>query len=231
MRLLAACCSTISTTSAETKSLALPSFLATVIAPSELLQLLDSELSGPSPKFLDGDLGVLQLDGGRYVPACAGVVPRRVLDYIEAEGGIGGTTLLARFGAPPYGYTANVVRACVAGLLRAASIEPIAKQTFSCCNEPRFISAFKETGADAAIVIGMETHVCVFQTVRDLCGRGVRVDVPIDGVCSRREDHRQTGLELCARAGAVRTTAETVLFDWMVQSGTDTFKKLAKLVR
>jgi len=119
----------------------------------------------------------------------------------------------------------------LAGLLEAAGVKPIAKQTFSCCAEPRFIAAFKESGADAAIVIGMETHVCVFQTVRDLQARGVRVDVPIDGVASRRDDHRRAGLDLCARAGAVITTAETLLFDWMVQSGTDTFKALAKLVR
>ena len=112
-----------------------------------------------------------------------------------------------------------------------AGVSPIDKTAFSGCNEPRFVQALKDCGADAAIVLGMETHICVFQTVRDLCARGLRVDVPIDGVASRREDHRQVGLELCAKAGANITTAETVLFDWMVQSGTDTFKALSKLVR
>src|SRR5690606_34292982 len=104
-----------------------------------------------------------------------------------------------------------------------AGVTPIDKTAFSGCNEPRFLEALDESGADAAIVLGMETHICVFQTVRDLCARGLRVDVPIDGVASRRDDHRQIGLELCAKAGANVTTTETVLFDWMVQSGTDTF--------
>ncbi len=99
-----------------------PHFVATQIQPSELLQMVDAELSGPSPKFLAGDLGILELDSGRYVPACSGVVPRRVQEYIDAEGGLGGTTLLAHFGGPPYGYTANVVKACVAGLLRAGKV-------------------------------------------------------------------------------------------------------------
>jgi hypothetical protein len=99
-----------------------PHLVATTMTPAELSQLLEGELSGPSPKFLGGDLGILELDSGRYVPACSGVVPRRVQEYIEAEGGIGGTTLLARFGAPPYGYTVNVVKACVAGLLRAGKL-------------------------------------------------------------------------------------------------------------
>lgn len=99
-----------------------PHFIASQVQPSELMQLVEAELSGPSPKFLAGELGILELDSGRYVPACAGVVPRRVQEHIEAEGGLGGTTLLAHFGGPPYGYTANVVKACVAGLLRAGKL-------------------------------------------------------------------------------------------------------------
>ncbi len=107
----------------------------------------------------------------------------------------------------------------------------IEKLTFSACAEPQFVHAFKETSADAAIVIGMEAHICVFQTVRDLIGRGVAVSVPFDGVLSRCEDHRRIGIDLCQKAGATITTAETILFDWLVQAGTDTFRRLSKLVR
>lgn len=116
-------------------------------------------------------------------------------------------------------------------LIEQSGARVIDKLTFSGCNEPRFIQAIKESGAEAAVVLGMETHICVFQTVRDLAARGMRVDVPIDGVASRLEDHRQVGLDLCAKAGATLTTAETIVFDWMVQSGTETFKTLSKLVR
>jgi len=97
-------------------------FIATQLQPSELLQLIEPELSGPSPKLLPGDLGVLGLDAGRYIPTCEGVVPTRVREHIEAEGGLAGATLLAHFGGPPYGYTANVVKACVAGLLRGGKV-------------------------------------------------------------------------------------------------------------
>lgn len=121
--------------------------------------------------------------------------------------------------------------ASISTLLTTAQITPIEKVAFSACNEPRFLNALKETGADAAVVMGMETHICVFQTVRDLLARGMRVDVLIDGVASRREDHRQVGLDLCAKAGANLTSAETVLFDWLVQAGGDSFKKLARLIR
>src|SRR5262249_29636126 len=97
-------------------------FISTTVAPSELLQLLESELSGPSPKFLTSNLGLLEVDAGRYVPTCAGMVPQRVLALITDEHGVGGTTLLAKFGGPPCGYPPNVVKACVAGLLRGGKL-------------------------------------------------------------------------------------------------------------
>ena len=99
-----------------------PHFVATVVAPAELMQLVEHELSGPSPRFLKAELGILDVDSGRYVASCEGVVPRRVLEHVEAEGGGSGTALLTHFGGPPYGYTHNVVKACVAGLLRGGKL-------------------------------------------------------------------------------------------------------------
>jgi hypothetical protein len=101
-------------------------FVGTEVLPAELMLFMDDVLTAPPVKFLtDGasGLGILDLDQGRYVPACSGVVPRRVQEYIDAEGGVAGVTLLARFCGPPYGYTVNVVKACVAGLLRAGRVK------------------------------------------------------------------------------------------------------------
>jgi len=102
-----------------------PHFVATQVAPSEVLQLIEAELSGISPKFLSGDpsaLGLLELDRGRYVPTCSGVVPRRILAHIERESAAG-DALLQLFGGPPFGYTASVVKSAIAGLLRAGKIK------------------------------------------------------------------------------------------------------------
>lgn len=101
-----------------------PSFLPTQVKPGELLQLVaQQDLVGISPKFLPGELGIFDLEGGHYVPTCAGLVPRQVQELIEHEQGISGAALIARFGAPPYGYVPNVVKACVAGLLRAGRVK------------------------------------------------------------------------------------------------------------
>lgn len=98
-----------------------PSFLPTQLSPAELMQLVEPTLSSPSPKFVD-ELGILSLDAGKYVPSCEGEAPKRVQGYIEAQQGVSGASLLAEFGGPPHGYTPSVVRACVAGLLRAGRV-------------------------------------------------------------------------------------------------------------
>lgn len=99
-----------------------PHFISIAVAESELLQLLEPTLAGPSTKFLDQGLGILALDAGRYVPACSGPVPTRIRQYIEKESGVSGATLVASFGGVPYGWPADVVKAAVAGLLRAHAI-------------------------------------------------------------------------------------------------------------
>jgi nicotinamidase-related amidase len=107
----------------------------------------------------------------------------------------------------------------------------IEKISFSAAGAPEFVSRLDELGPAAAIVVGMEAHICVYQTVRDLVGRGVEVHVPVDAVVSRRDEDRAAGIALCARAGAIPTTVETVIFDWLERAGTDAFRAVSKLVR
>lgn len=99
-----------------------PYFRAIQILPTELNQLLQPELTGASSKFLPEGLGILELETGRYVPACSGEIPRRVLQTIEDDPGLEGGELLKQLGAAPYGYAPGVVKACVAGLLRDGKI-------------------------------------------------------------------------------------------------------------
>jgi hypothetical protein len=99
-----------------------PYFRAIQVLPTELNQLLQPELTGASTKFLPEGLGILELDTGRYVPACSGEIPRRVLQTIEDDPGLEGGELLKQLGSAPYGYAPGVVKACVAGLLRDGKI-------------------------------------------------------------------------------------------------------------
>ena len=66
---------------------------------------------------------------------------------------------------------------------------------------------------DQILVCGIETHVCVSQTVHDLLAQGMEVHVPADAVASRHQIDYERGLERLERAGAVVTTVESALFE------------------
>lgn len=103
---------------------------------------------------------------------------------------------------------------------------PIEKSVFSAARTDRF-----DLGArDQAVVCGIETHVCVSQTVHDLLERGVEVHVPADAVGSRHELDYERGLERLQRAGAVVTTVEAALFELLERAGTPEFKAVQKLI-
>ena len=98
-------------------------YVEIAIQPKELEQLLEPNISGASSKFMSDGLGIFELDAGKYHPSCKGDVPSRILQYLTYENGSGGTNLLQHFGSPPFGYGSDVVKACIAGLLRAGKIQ------------------------------------------------------------------------------------------------------------
>jgi nicotinamidase-related amidase len=85
-------------------------------------------------------------------------------------------------------------------------------------------------GREQAVVCGIETHVCVSQTVHDLLERGIEVHVPADAVGSRHAIDYERGLERLERAGAVVTTVEAALFELLERAGTPEFKAVQKLI-
>ncbi|HXA54869.1 MAG TPA: isochorismatase family protein [Solirubrobacteraceae bacterium] len=101
--------------------------------------------------------------------------------------------------------------------------------------EKSVFSAARAAGFDLharkqAVVCGIETHVCVSQTVHDLLARGVEVHVPADAVGSRHTLDYERGLERMQRAGAVVTTVEAALFELLERAGTPEFKAVQKLI-
>ncbi len=89
---------------------------------------------------------------------------------------------------------------------------------------------FDLAGREQALVCGIETHVCVSQTVHDLLERGVEVHVPADAVGSRHTLDHERGLERMERAGAVVGTVEASLFELLQRAGTPEFKAVQKLI-
>jgi nicotinamidase-related amidase len=89
---------------------------------------------------------------------------------------------------------------------------------------------FDLDGRSQAVVCGIETHVCVSQTVHDLLARGVEVHVPADAVGSRHELDYERGLERMERAGAVISTVESALFELLRDARAPEFKAVQGLI-
>lgn len=113
-------------------------------------------------------------------------------------------------------------------LLAEATI--LEKLTFSCCGIESFLRELQRLQAQKLLVVGMETHVCVLQTVLDCLAAGYPVHVPNDAVCSRFTNDWRTGLARLAAAGTVVTTTETALFELLERAGTDEFRAARKWI-
>lgn len=89
------------------------------VTEGDLKFLVDSkDLAAPPPVFGEAKLGILIQDSGRYEAACTGAVPSEIMGVIREQAGITGSSLLALFGGPPHGFTSDLVRACLIGLMR-----------------------------------------------------------------------------------------------------------------
>jgi nicotinamidase-related amidase len=114
---------------------------------------------------------------------------------------------------------------------KAAGAPCIEKMAFSCCGSPEFVEQIKATGRTQVIVTGMESHVCVLQTVIELREAGLEVHLVKDAVMSRSKQNWLTACESMGYMGVVPTSTESVVFQLLKVAGTDEFKKLSKLVR
>lgn len=112
----------------------------------------------------------------------------------------------------------------------AAKTSVFEKVTFSGCTD-EMTAALAGLNRKKVIVTGMETHVCVLQTVRGLLAQGYQVFLVQDAVCSRTKENFRNGLSLMNAMGAVITNTETVVFDLLKRAATDEFRAALKLIK
>ena len=86
-------------------------------------------------------------------------------------------------------------------------------------------------GRDQALLVGIETHVCIYQSALDLIELGIETHVVEDAVSSRTERNKLIGIDKIKRAGGHITSVETALFELLVIAEGEAFKKIVRLVR
>lgn len=115
--------------------------------------------------------------------------------------------------------------------LRGAGAQIIEKTSFSAMDEDAVRTAVDAAHKRHVVVCGMETHICVLQTVRDLRALGHEVALLDDAVLSRHAADRRVGLEAIRQLGARTSSVESTLFDWLHVAQGAAFKAISKRVR
>jgi len=108
--------------------------------------------------------------------------------------------------------------------------ERFEKTAFSALGAPGLDARLDALARPQVVVIGIETHVCVDQTVHDLLVRGRRVHVLRDAITSRFALEDQTGWSKLVGSGAIPTTVECALFEWLRDAQSPEFKAIHRLV-
>ena len=109
--------------------------------------------------------------------------------------------------------------------------KPIAKMSFSCCGDPAFNAKLESLGRKQALVAGIEAHVCIYQTVRDLLARGYEVEVVSDAVSSRTASNLQVALDKFRACGAGVTSVEMAFFELLRTADHPAFKQILSIVK
>lgn len=116
-------------------------------------------------------------------------------------------------------------------LANRLSVLPVSKLAFSCRTCDEIFSTWRASGIHRVLVGGIETHVCVQQTVLDLLSAGFQVNVAADAVSSRYTIDHDTALRRMESSGALLTTTEAALFEWCGEAGTEAFRGISALAK
>lgn len=105
------------------------------------------------------------------------------------------------------------------------------KKSFSCCTNDDFKDLIKEKGRNQVIVCGIESHVCVHQTVNDLLTTNYEVFLAKDAIGSRKEYECEIGIERMIFSGAIPACTEMVLFELLKCASHENFKEIQGLIK
>ena len=107
----------------------------------------------------------------------------------------------------------------------------ISKESFSCWGDSQFKEKIESFGRKEVIILGIECHVCVYQTTTDLIHNGYDVHVVADAVSSRTKENSDIGIEAMKNSGAHIVSTEMLLFELLRSAGDTKFKEIYKLVK
>ena len=112
-----------------------------------------------------------------------------------------------------------------------AGIKPISKSSFSSCRNERFIQKLRAANRNQILIVGIEAHVCVYQTAVDLVDFGYEVEVVTDAVSSRTIENKKVALQKMRDTGVSLTSTEMALFELLGVAEGEQFREILKIVK
>jgi nicotinamidase-related amidase len=105
------------------------------------------------------------------------------------------------------------------------------KTAFSCCAIPEVIETFRREARPKVVLCGIESHVCVLNTALDLLALDFRVYLAVDAISARFRIDHEVAMRRLEQAGAILTTAEGCVFEWVGGAAHPKFKEVSRLVQ
>ncbi len=108
---------------------------------------------------------------------------------------------------------------------------PIDKMCFSCSLCAEFDDKLSSLGVRDVVVCGIESHICVYQTSRDLSRKGYNVEVVSDAISSRDLNNTRIAIERMRAESISVSSLEMTLFDLLGTAEHPRFRDIAKLIK
>ena len=115
-------------------------------------------------------------------------------------------------------------------LLPKAEFKKIEKMAFSLAKIEDFLKELKNKKITNLIVCGIETHICIQQTVLDCLRQGFEVVIVSDAMSSRNRHDHEIALQRMIQSGAILTTTESIIFELCKTADRKEFKEIRNII-
>ena len=115
-------------------------------------------------------------------------------------------------------------------LLPIGEFKKIEKMEFSLASKKEFLKELENKEITNLIVCGIETHICIQQTVLDLLQKGFKVILISDAMGTRNSIDHEISLKRMIQSGAILTTTESIIFELCKTANRKEFNEIRNII-
>src|SRR5579875_52119 len=105
------------------------------------------------------------------------------------------------------------------------------KLCFNCAGASNFLVRLQALQRRQVVLCGVETHICVCQTALGMLAEGYQVHIVADAVAARSQWDHELGLKKMFQLGALPSSVEMALYEWVGEVGSTAFRAILPLIK